>query len=186
MMLDPHSPQLEGFFDHPVDCLKVPSYSSAPQPACSGGTSLLYLDQEPHPRLGGGEAASSFEPLFAVHGRLPGRGRGQEVGDDRQLTGARVRHDPQQAQEDRRHGCTNTGHHKVRSKNGSNDKSNQTRESSVAPEDSSHDELVSHDVVRPPRSAIQPQVQEPPEMLRMTSRMVDKYLKVVISFIGRN
>eukprot|EP00092_Neocalanus_flemingeri_P010273 GFUD01011069.1.p1 GENE.GFUD01011069.1~~GFUD01011069.1.p1 ORF type:complete len:412 (+),score=111.32 GFUD01011069.1:237-1472(+) len=23
MMLDPHSPQLEGFFDHPVDCLKV-------------------------------------------------------------------------------------------------------------------------------------------------------------------
>lgn len=31
MMLDPHSPQLEGFFDHPVDCLKVrlvqkPSY----------------------------------------------------------------------------------------------------------------------------------------------------------------
>ena len=23
MMLDAHSPQLEGFFDHPVDCLKV-------------------------------------------------------------------------------------------------------------------------------------------------------------------
>ena len=23
MMLDPHSPQIEGFFDHPVDCLKV-------------------------------------------------------------------------------------------------------------------------------------------------------------------
>ena len=55
----------------------------------------------------------------------------------------------------------------------------------MAPEDPVHDELVSHEVVRLLRSNT-PQVQEPPEMLRMTSRMVDKYLKVIIRWTCRN
>ena len=39
MMLDAHSPQLEGFFDHPVDCLKV-GMNTGGSP---GSKSLLFL-----------------------------------------------------------------------------------------------------------------------------------------------
>merc|ERR1712110_360309 len=40
MMLDAHSPQLEGFFDHPVDCLKVEPLSvvGSPTTSLTGGT----------------------------------------------------------------------------------------------------------------------------------------------------
>ena len=61
MMLDPHSPQLEGFFDHPVDCLKVGQnvFSNSGQNdnytinhCLKGGATVLHLDQEQHPQLG--------------------------------------------------------------------------------------------------------------------------------------
>ena len=60
MMLDPHSPQLEGFFDHPVDCLKVgqnvfPTMDKMKTNkllSYKGGATVLHLDQEQHPQLG--------------------------------------------------------------------------------------------------------------------------------------
>ena len=60
MMLDPHSPQLEGFFDHPVDCLKVDQLffllvlNTMTNNQYEGGATVLYLDQEQHPQLGRG------------------------------------------------------------------------------------------------------------------------------------
>ena len=56
MMLDPHSPQLEGFFDHPVDCLKVFEVLSKiilHLQQLSGGATFLQLDQAQHFQLAG-------------------------------------------------------------------------------------------------------------------------------------
>lgn len=127
MMLDPHSPQLEGFFDHPVDCLKVePLFCTWIKNHIPGWEQCMVVS----PDEGGAKRsvmiANSLGLEFAmIHNR-------------HKKTVATAAPTPVV-----------------------------TRESSVAPEDPVHDELVSHQVV-----------QEPPEMLRMTSRMVDKYLKI--------
>lgn len=126
MMLDPHSPQLEGFFDHPVDCLKVePLFTAWIKNNIPNWDQCMVVS----PDEGGAKRsvmiANSLGLEFAmIHNRHkktlhPGQSRASPV---------------------------------------------LTREASLAPEDR-EDDLVHL-------------VQEPPEELRMTHKMVDKYLKI--------
>jgi len=126
MMLDPHSPQLEGFFDHPVDCLKVePLFTSWIKNNIPDWDQCMVVS----PDEGGAKRsvmiANSLGLEFAmIHNR----------------------------------------HKKTLHPGQSGASPVLTREASLAPEDR-EDDLVHL-------------VQEPPEELRMTHKMVDKYLKI--------
>jgi len=128
MMLDPHSPQLEGFFDHPVDCLKV-------EP-------LFCTWIKNH--------IPNWEECIVVSPDEGGAKRSVMIANSLGLEFAMIHN---------RHKKSIVG-------NTANNTPAMTREGSVAPEFVGPSDDLVH------------LVEEPPEELRITHRMLDKFLKI--------
>jgi len=121
MMLDPHSPQLEGFFDHPVDCLKVePLFCQ-------------WIKQN----------IPNWKDCMVVSPDEGGAKRSVMIANSLELEFAMIHN---------RH------------------KKSLRKKSSVA------EPLISRDVGDFSEDLVQ--VQQPPEELQLTHKMVDKYLKI--------
>jgi len=128
MMLDPHSPQLEGFFDHPVDCLKV-------EP-------LFCTWIKNH--------IPDWEECIVVSPDEGGAKRSVMIANSLGLEFAMI----------------HNRHKKSIVRNTANNTPALTREGSVAPEFVGPSDDLVH------------LVEEPPEELRITHRMLDKFLKI--------
>jgi len=127
MMLDPHSPQLEGFFDHPVDCLKVEPLF------CTWIRNNI----------------PNWQQCIVVSPDEGGAKRSVMIANDLGLEFAMIHN-----------------RHKKTLNNSTGTTPGASRATSVAPDwDDSSEDLVHL-------------VDKPPEELRLTHKMVDKFLKI--------